>query len=345
VTPTKDQVVDADDRRLIAALQLRPRASWTELSAVLGLSPVTLARRWTRMTASGVAWLTAGPNLQPGTGALGLGVALVELSVPPGQVLAIATDLARVPEVATIDVTSGSRDLILTVIAGDEDALARLLLEQMHPLGTLLSMHSHPVTRTYVDGSSWRLPGLSDSEVSRLSAHVTRPSRARVTPLTEAVARELARDGRVSATQLADTLDVRQRLARELISDVIGTGRLRVRTEVARRHSGYPMCTWYLLRTPASQRDDVANRIAKLRQARAVVSTVGQYDLAVDVWTRNLEDVQRLEATIEERMPGVHIADRAVVLRTVKQMGRLLDEVGNAAGFVPLPAYLKGGPL
>jgi DNA-binding Lrp family transcriptional regulator len=104
------------------------------------------------------------------------------------------------------------------------------------------------------------------------------------------------------------------------------------------------MCAWYFPRTPASQRDKVAQRLATLQEARAVVAIVGRYDLAVDVWTRTLDDIQRLEATIEERMPGVQIVDRAVVLRTVKLMGRLLDDTGAACGFVPLPVYLKGGP-
>ena len=340
-----DLVLDDDDRRLIAALQVRPRASWTELGTVLGPSAVTLARRWDRLSAAGVAWLTVAPNLQPGTGALGLGVALVEMRVPPGQVLPIAAELAQVPEIATIDVTAGNRDLVLTVIAGDEEALARLLLERLHTIGALMSVHSHPVTRTYVDGSSWRLPGLTDAERARLVAHAMPPNRARVTPLAEEVARELARDGRVSAALVAQAVGVRPRRARELIGEVVGTGRLRFRTELARRHSGYPMCTWYFLRTPASQRDKAARRIATLQEARAVVAMVGQYDLAIDVWTRTLDDVQRLEATVEERMPGVQIVDRAVVLRTVKLMGRLLDDSGAACGFVPLPAYLKGGAI
>lgn len=340
-----DTALDDDDRRLIAALQVRPRASWTELGAVLGPSPLTLARRWARLSGSGVAWLTAAPNLQAGTAALGHGVALVEMRIPPGQVLPIAGELAQVPEIATIDVTAGSRELVLTVIAGDDDSLARLLLERLHPVGTVLSVHSHPVTRTYVDGSGWRLPGLTEPERARLAAHPTPANRARVTPLSEAVARELARDGRVSAPQLAEVLGVRPRRARELIAEVVGTGRLRFRAELARRHSGYPMSAWYFLRTPASQRDKVAQRIATISEARAVVAIIGRYDLAVDVWTRTLDDVQRLEATIEERMPGVEIADRAVVLRTVKLMGRLLDDTGAACGFVPLPAYLKGGPV
>lgn len=136
-----------------------------------------------------------------------------------------------------------------------------------------------------------------------------------------------------------------QRAARELIAEVIGTGRLRFRAELARRHSGYPLCTWYFLRAPASQRDKVAERIGAVREARAVVAVVGRYDLAIDVWTKNLDDVHRLDATIEDRVPGVQIVDRAVVLRTVTLMGRLLDERGSARGFVPLPAYLKGGVI
>ena len=116
-----DTALDDDDRRLIAALQVRPRASWTELGAVLGPSPLTLARRWARLSGSGVAWLTAAPNLQAGTAALGHGVALVEMRIPPGQVLPIAGELAQVPEIATIDVTAGSRELVLTVIAGDDE--------------------------------------------------------------------------------------------------------------------------------------------------------------------------------------------------------------------------------
>ena len=35
-----------DDLRLLNALQIRPRASWSELSRAIGSDPVTLTRRW-----------------------------------------------------------------------------------------------------------------------------------------------------------------------------------------------------------------------------------------------------------------------------------------------------------
>jgi hypothetical protein len=56
------------------------------------------------------------------------------------------------------------------------------------------------------------------------------------------------------------------------------------------------------------------------------------------VWLRRLNDVQRLEAMLEDKIPGVVIVDRSVVLRTYKHVGHLLDARGCASGaVVPVP--------
>ncbi|XGU19992.1 AsnC family protein [Rhodococcus sp. 3Y1] len=48
-----------DDLRLLNALQIRPRASWSELSRAIGSDPVTLTRRWERLHSQGIAWIAA----------------------------------------------------------------------------------------------------------------------------------------------------------------------------------------------------------------------------------------------------------------------------------------------
>ena len=48
-----------DDFDLINALQIAPRISWTDAAGVLGVHATTLAARWERLKASGVAWITA----------------------------------------------------------------------------------------------------------------------------------------------------------------------------------------------------------------------------------------------------------------------------------------------
>ncbi|GAA3806506.1 hypothetical protein GCM10022403_045700 [Streptomyces coacervatus] len=42
------------------------------------------------------------------------------------------------------------------------------------------------------------------------------------------------------------------------------------------------------------------------------------------------------EAHLSRRLPHLTVADRSVVLRTLKHMGRLLDHDGHCIGVVPL---------
>lgn len=64
------------------------------------------------------------------------------------------------------------------------------------------------------------------------------------------------------------------------------------------------------------------------------------------VRTHQLGDVRRMEAALEHRFPRTRVLERQVTLRTVKLVGRLLDEEGRAAGYVPIgPADLAVGSL
>ncbi|HCA84641.1 MAG TPA: Lrp/AsnC family transcriptional regulator, partial [Streptomyces sp.] len=76
------------DLALVHALQHRPRAAWSELAPVLGVSAATLAARWHRLRADGLSWVTAypvavvtGPSL----------VALVEVDCAAGTVTEVST--------------------------------------------------------------------------------------------------------------------------------------------------------------------------------------------------------------------------------------------------------------
>src|SRR5947208_1097930 len=48
-----------EDLRLINALQISPRISWTDAAEVLDVHATTLASRWERLRESGAAWTTA----------------------------------------------------------------------------------------------------------------------------------------------------------------------------------------------------------------------------------------------------------------------------------------------
>ena len=54
---------------------------------------------------------------------------------------------------------------------------------------------------------------------------------------------------------------------------------------------------------------------------------------------RRLPELRRLEEELAGRFPDVRVRDRQLTLRAVKLVGRLLDEEGRAAGYVPLDPW------
>ncbi|MFD0027594.1 hypothetical protein ACWGDS_36085 [Streptomyces sp. NPDC055059] len=73
--------------------------------------------------------------------------------------------------------------------------------------------------------------------------------------------------------------------------------------------------------------------MAKLPEIRLCVGTAGPQNLIATVWVASLLDAQLLEVRLAGKLPHLRIADRAVALRAVKLMGRLLDAEGRAVGY------------
>ena len=59
----KSATLDLDNMLLLDALQLAPRASWSRIGEVLGITAVTAAKRWARLREGGIAWVTAAPAM------------------------------------------------------------------------------------------------------------------------------------------------------------------------------------------------------------------------------------------------------------------------------------------
>ncbi|MFD6098943.1 Lrp/AsnC family transcriptional regulator [Nocardiopsis flavescens] len=331
--------LDETDRRLIQALQINPRARWSALAPIIGVDSVTLARRWERLSGHGLAWVAG----HPGAGTRGPS-AIVEVEVEPSATLEIAGALAADAEAFTIDHTAGGRDLLVIVGAADPDALSEYIMGRMRRLAGVRATRTLLLSSPFTDAGQWRLRSLSAEEVASAERTVAAPTAARghVEPqLEHDLLQILGHDGRATVTAIARELGTGQRRIREAFATLSAQGRLVVRTEVARAHSGWPVHAWYFLRVPANKAERVGSAIARPNEVRMAVSTIGPYNLVLSVWMRTLAEVQRLEAAIEESIPGVSIADRSVVLRGLKKEGRHLQAGGLATGtVVPLRTSL-----
>lgn len=111
---------------------------------------------------------------------------------------------------------------------------------------------------------------------------------------------------------------------------------------LARGYTGWPIYTWSFVEAPARVVAAARTAITSLPEVRLAMTAASRCNLILAVWLRTLADVNRFEMALETALQGARIADRAVVLRIAKQMGRAVGTdtraLGHAGDALALPA-------
>jgi DNA-binding Lrp family transcriptional regulator len=334
--PVAPPPLDEVDRRIVHALQIHPRAPWRLVGEVLAIDPVTAARRWQRMEADRLAWVTAYPRLADARNAV---TAVVEFDTRPGAGSQVAETIAAQARALNVKETAGGRDLVVSVQAPTLDELARFIARHLATVPGVTATRTHLVTAMPTEGSSWRLRSLDADQQFRLERAAATPAGPVRDAAWDAVDARmltlLSTDGRMPIRRLAEELDTSVTTAGRRLRQLVGT-RISLRCDVARQVSGWPLSAVYFASAPADKLREISQALGSVSEVRACAITAGPHNLVIDVWLRNLPDVHNLEAHLCARLPPLRVADRAVVLRTVKHMGRLLDVDGRCRGVVPL---------
>ncbi|MGD6756120.1 Lrp/AsnC family transcriptional regulator [Streptomyces sp. BH105] len=336
--PEPPATLDELDRGIVHALQIHPRAPWKLVGDVLGINPVTAARRWQRLRDAGLAWVTAYPRVSdPRVVVSGV----VEVDAEPGRAEDVARALAGEPAVANIKHTAGGRDLVVTVHAADLHELTHLTAELFRATTGVRATRTHVSTGAPIEGSRWRLRSLDADQAARIEAAAPLPWPRPAAPeapwdaLDARLLELLSADGRMSLRDLAAVTGAGPTTARRRVQALLAS-RLNLRCDLARPLSGWPLSAVYFASVPAAHLDEAATVMSGIREVRSCAITAGPHNLVVDVWLRSLGDVHPFEAHLSRKLPRLTIHDRSVVLHTVKHMGHLLDHAGRMTGIVPL---------
>jgi len=335
---------------LIGALQVAPRASWADVGAALGVSAVTAARRWERISGSGVAWVTAAPGMSRRAEQC---MAYVEVDCLPGRRTEVAAELARHELVVTVEITTGTADILLTIAAADLLTLSHYLLDHLGAMEHVLRTRARVASKIYTEGSSWRLVELGEDALRILERSVVRPDgeAGEESPASARDVRRLAGlltvNGRASYAELAEATGISATTVRRHVGRLLQSGTLIPRTDLAAELSGSPVQVYLWADAPVEGLPATAGAISQLRQVRLCATVSSAPCMVLCAWLHTVEEVHRLELAIARRLPQVRIVDRLVVLRTVKRMGRLVDSHGRAVGVVPINIWddsLAHGP-
>ncbi|MBM9465350.1 Lrp/AsnC family transcriptional regulator [Aeromicrobium sp. YIM 150415] len=324
--------LDPADLRLLHALQIDPRASFSDIAAALRTDPATVSRRWSRLREGGYVWITGV------SGTRGLdGFALIDVDCEPSRLTAVADELARDHAIITIERTAGGRDLLLTVNAGSADQLSRFIVDRLTQTTGVRAVRTHIVVDIFIEGGTWRLRELSPAEAAAIPGPAKpRPRAPKTLPphLVDVVRHELSLDGRATPTEIGRRWDVPAQRVSDTIAVLRQDGRLRMRTDISRRVSDWPVYTWYFVQVPSSAVPRLRAALTTVPEVRLAALTAGRYNLVLAVWLRDLASIHGFEAALERAVPGAHIDDRSVVMRIHKHLGHLLDDDGLATGEV-----------
>jgi DNA-binding Lrp family transcriptional regulator len=326
-----------DDLTLVGALQVAPRAPWAAVAEAIGTSAITAQRRWARLAERGAAWVTGTPGVSVWNAHC---VAYVGIRCSPGQNLAVATALAGDAHALSIDHTAGAFDLFVTVAAADLGALYRYLIHRIDTLPGVTDTHTRICTHLYRDGAHWRLGTLPREAGARLAAAaapVAGPATWRQEDSRILV--QLGIDGRTSYAALAAAAGTSETTVRRRLSSLVGTGTIQVRAEVSAHLAGWGVQVMLSVDAPSARLAEAAAAIARLRQVRLCATLAGTPALIVVAWLHHIESIHDFESTLVGVVPDITVTERLVALRTVKRMGRLLDEQGCAVGAVPMDVW------
>ncbi|HEY4024930.1 MAG TPA: Lrp/AsnC family transcriptional regulator [Candidatus Dormibacteraeota bacterium] len=331
--------IDEVDVALLDALHVNPRASFERLGTALGITPVTAARRWRRLAASGRAWVSSVPGPR-----LAMTAAVCEIEACPGRAESVGRALAALPQVASVYLTDGEFGVHAMVFADDMTSLSMLLLDEIPRVPGVIRGRSH-IGVEWFSGVRWRLGAISsDQQRSVTGAEAgedrNRGSRTRVFDAPEhALYLALQHDGRASFRDLARALDTPEHQVRRRMASLVRRGMLSFRTDFARGEGGWPAELVLWLAVPCDQLEQVGLELGGWPETRVCMSTVGTANVLLMAQVHQLSDLGRILERLRTAFHAVRVCDQRVVLRPLKSWGRLLDPAGHATGVVPVDPW------
>ena len=149
----------------------------------------------------------------------------------------------------------------------------------------------------------------------------------------------LSHDARASYKALGTLVGASPATVRRRLQRLLGDGAYTARCEVSRRISGSPIEVTVWLEAPSTTVAVTGALLAELDQARLCAAVVGGSNLVLVAWLRSLGELQALEIEIARIAPSANVVKRAVTLRHLKLITRVLDD--ELAGRV-VPADIWG---
>ncbi|MFD7020925.1 Lrp/AsnC family transcriptional regulator [Streptomyces sp. NPDC059161] len=321
------------DRRVVAALQVNPRAGVGEIARILGEHERTVARRVQRLISTGAIRPTATYDAMRCQ--LGNSVSL-QLDVAPGALEKTAQSLAEHPELRTVLATCGrSSTLWCEMLLPYGSRLHTLMAEGIPSLPDITRIEAHLTLKTFTTVASWHAPLLTSDERRQLLASVVQPlphpaNRYELTPTDRRVADALAEDARISLTDLSRRLGFSVATAGRRVSSLLERQIVQLRTEIEPALLGRPFEAQLHLKVSPVGLEQVGAGLADCPEVRYCAAVTGTANLLAQVCVESEADLYRFLGERLGALPHITEVATELIVHAFKRGSVLKDGTHSA---------------
>lgn len=291
-------------------LQQDGRVPFTTLAQQLGVSEAHVRRTAKQLMAADV--LAIAPVADPRL--LGLRcMAWVTLTVRHSRMQEIAAELADMPEVDYVVMTTGVWNIMVEVACVDHADLYRLL-GRLRSLEGVAHTESHPYLHLLRQQFQWT--GNHSEPAAAQPAPGVREAPPEVDDLDAKIILELHRDGRASFREIGARLGVSERTVSSRYTRLTTDNLVRVIAVGNPRALGFTGLAWLGIQlTGGASLEDVASELAEIAQVSYLVSASGRYDLMAELVCRHPDHLLATLSTKVGVIAGISTIETFYYLR------------------------------
>ncbi|MFJ6621770.1 Lrp/AsnC family transcriptional regulator [Kitasatospora sp. NPDC091335] len=310
-------VSDDLDQRIVAALQINPRAGVAELGRILGDHERTVARRIQRLLSTGTIRCTA--DYDPLYSGRGHSVHL-RLRTAMGCLETIPQRLAKLPGVLNVAAVSGGAGLWCHLLVEGRPRLPSLPLEEVPGLPETTVLSSHITLRSFRTEAEWHAPVLAEEEEKRLRASLVQPlpgpaPRHDLTPTDRRVADALTRNARISLTDLGRDLGFSTATAGRRVASLLERRVLRLRTVADPAFLGRPVEARVRLKVHPAGIEVVGTALSRCPEVSFCAAVTGCHSILADVCVEDETSLYRFVVDTIGALPHILDCDTEILTR------------------------------
>ncbi|WP_405181618.1 AsnC family transcriptional regulator [Nocardia sp. NBC_01377] len=317
---TKSLIVDPLDVRLVQALQLDGRASFSSIAEVLDVSPHTVARRFRRLRSSAglriLGRFGAGEGERPRW--------TVRLRCAPDTAQEVAGALARRADTSFIVLVQGGAELVCFIDSEDDKTAESLLLRQLPRTSSIVAVDAHRLLHTFYGGpDGWfaKIDAMTAEQISALRPIArTRVSAPKPDSIDRALVAELSRDGRAGHPRLGAVTRLSEPSVRRRLTRLCDTGTLYFDIQLDPGLLGYHMIALLWLSTTPAALESVGAELAVHPEVAFAAATTGPSNLVAAVICPSAEALYTYLTHRIATLDGIQRIETAPVVRQVKQL-------------------------